>query len=70
MALPGFAEKEAVYFDRLDAALAEDIPALENQFSGLKSPEARQGPFQPELEPNVAAFARWYAGRMLEAGSQ
>jgi phenylpropionate dioxygenase-like ring-hydroxylating dioxygenase large terminal subunit len=32
-----------VYYDRMDAALAEDIPAL---------------------EPSVASFAIWYAGRM------
>ncbi len=61
VALPEFAEKSTAYLDRMDAALDEDIPALLNQQRGMASPEARQGRFQPELEPNVAAFARWYA---------
>jgi hypothetical protein len=65
MALEGFAAKADVYYARLDAALDEDIPALANQFSGLCSPHAVQGPIQPELEPNVAAFAKWYAERMI-----
>lgn len=64
---PGAMDKVAAYHDRLDAALAEDIPALENQHRGLCSPDARQGPFQPLLEANVAAFARWYAGRIATA---
>ncbi|MFK7937800.1 MAG: aromatic ring-hydroxylating dioxygenase subunit alpha [Roseovarius sp.] len=64
VALPEFAEKSAVYLDRMDAALAEDIPALENQQRGLAHPDARPGRFQPDLEPNVASFARWYAGMM------
>ncbi len=59
--LPEFAEKSAAYLDRMDAALDEDVPALINQQRGMASPDARQGRFQPELEPNVAAFARWYA---------
>lgn len=66
IASPGFAEKIEAYHHRLDTALDEDIPALENQMNGLASPEARQGPVNAELEPNVANFARWYAGRMLE----
>ncbi len=66
VALPEFEEKAAEYYHRLDTALDEDIPALENQQKGLAAPDARQGPFSPALEPNVAAFARWYAGRMLE----
>lgn len=52
------------YHERLDAALAEDIPALENQQRGFACPDATQGRFQPLLEANVAAFADWYAGRM------
>lgn len=64
VALPEFEERVAAYYLRLDAALAEDIPALVNQQRGLACPDARQGRFQPDLEPNVAAFARWYAGRM------
>jgi len=45
-----------------DAALDEDIPALVNQQRGMQSPDARTGRFHAGLEPNVAAFARWYAG--------
>jgi phenylpropionate dioxygenase-like ring-hydroxylating dioxygenase large terminal subunit len=66
IALAEFEEKAAQYYHRLDTALGEDIPALENQQKGLASPDALQGPFSPGLEPNVAAFARWYAGRMLD----
>ena len=53
------------YYQRMDAALDEDIPALENQQAGLQSPLARQGRFS-HLEPSVATFACWYADRMLE----
>ena len=52
------------YYDRLDAAIEEDRAALENQHRGLCSRFARAGRFSPELEPSVAAFARWYAQRM------
>lgn len=65
VALPEFAEKSSVYLDRMDAALAEDVPALENQQRGLANPDAKPGRFQPDLEPNVAGFARWYA-RMMQ----
>ena len=44
-----FDEVAEVYYNRMDTALDEDIVALQNQFSGLKSPEARQGPFSPNL---------------------
>jgi len=44
----------------------EDIVALEAQQKGLSSPYARQGKFQPHLEANVAAFARWYARQMRD----
>jgi phenylpropionate dioxygenase-like ring-hydroxylating dioxygenase large terminal subunit len=64
-ALPDFEERVAPYYHRMDAALEEDIPALENQQRGLFSPHARQGRFSPLLESNVAAFTRWYAGEML-----
>lgn len=67
IALPEFKEKSAVYLHRMDAALAEDIPALENQQRGLASPRATQGRFQPDLEPSVASFARWYA-RVMQTG--
>ena len=66
IAQPDFEEKVAAYYERLDAALDEDIPALVNQQHGLNNPDARQGPFQPLLEPNVANFAQWYAGQMLK----
>ena len=66
LALPGADAKLAAYHDRLDAALAEDVPALANQHRGLACPDARPGPFQPLLESNVAAFARWYAQRMTQ----
>lgn len=65
VALPDFDVLVAAYYHRLDAALAEDIPALVNQQRGMMVPDARQGRFQPLLESNVASFARWYAGRML-----
>ncbi|MEM7172150.1 MAG: aromatic ring-hydroxylating dioxygenase subunit alpha [Pseudomonadota bacterium] len=64
VARPDFEEIAAQYYHRFDAALAEDLPALENQHRGLKSPFAQQGRFEPNLEPNVAAFARWYAERL------
>lgn len=63
-ALPDFKEKSQAYLDRMDAALAEDIPALENQQKGMLCPDAKAGRFQPNLEPNVASFARWYASLM------
>lgn len=66
---PGFAARAERYYHRMDAALAEDVAALESQQRGLASPDAAQGRFCAALEPNVAAFARWCAGRLLgEAG--
>ena len=59
--LPDFAEKLRAYLARLDAALDEDLAALENQQSGMACPDAMQGRFQPDLEANVASFAHWYA---------
>lgn len=61
----GAEEKLAAYHIRLDAALAEDIPALVNQHRGFSSPDAKQGRFQPLLEPNVAGFAHWYSTQMI-----
>ena len=61
---PDFKNKVKAYYERLDAALDEDIPALVNQQKGLEHFDARQGPFQPLLEPNVARFADWYAASM------
>jgi phenylpropionate dioxygenase-like ring-hydroxylating dioxygenase large terminal subunit len=60
-----FEERVEAYYHRLDAALAEDIPALVNQQQGLRHPDAVQGRFQPHLEVNVARFAHWYADQML-----
>ena len=65
VAQDGFEERAAHYYERLDAAIAEDIPALENQQIGLTSPYARQGRYS-FLENSVARFAHWYAGRLLD----
>ncbi len=62
--LDDFEERVQHYYRRLDQALQEDIPALENQQAGLQSPLARQGRFC-HLEPSVANFACWYAEQML-----
>ena len=64
MALPAFEENARIYMERLDAALEEDIPALENQMLGLRSPEAEAGWLHPHLEANVVAFAQWYQAKM------
>lgn len=61
LARSDFPEKSAAYLNRMDAALAEDIDALVNQQKGMACSDARPGRFQPHLEPNVAAFARWYS---------
>lgn len=70
VARPDFSEKVQAYLERLDAALGEDIPALVNQQRGMACTDAQQGRFQPELEPNVAAFARWYAQRLMQQSTQ
>ncbi len=62
-----FEARAQVYYDRMDAALAEDIPALARHYKGLASPFARQGRFCADLEPSVANFAIWYADRMRKA---
>jgi phenylpropionate dioxygenase-like ring-hydroxylating dioxygenase large terminal subunit len=67
MALPQFDEKVEQYHIRMDAALAEDVPALENHHRGLCSPHAQQGRFSPLLEINVATFADWYAGHLMNS---
>lgn len=51
------------YYDRIDTAIEEDIPFLEQQQVGLSSPFALQGRFSP-LEPGVANFAYWYADKL------
>ncbi|MED5394493.1 MAG: aromatic ring-hydroxylating dioxygenase subunit alpha [Actinomycetota bacterium] len=66
-ALDGFAEVAEAYYERFDVAIAEDIPMLEQQHRGMRSPFARQGRFS-YLEPNVARFAGWYADRLLSVG--
>lgn len=63
---PEFEERAYHYYARFDAAIEEDIPALENQQAGLSSPFARQGRFS-YLEPSVANFACWYAKRVLDS---
>lgn len=64
IALADFEEKVLPYYERMDAALNEDLPALERHHQGITSPFARQGRFCADLEPNVANFAFWYAKRM------
>ena len=54
---------KSIYFDRLDKALNEDIPALINQQRGMNCIDGLPGRFQPQLEANVASFAFWYAGK-------
>ena len=60
----GMEPKLSAYLNRLDAAIDEDIPALENQQRGLKSADAQPSLLHPLLESNVAAFATWYADAM------
>lgn len=62
-----FKVRSQVYYDRMDAALAEDIPALVRYQQGLTSPHAKQGRFCAELEPSVANFAIWYAQQMKKS---
>ena len=56
-----FEHSAGFYFERLIAAIDEDIPALENQQRGLNSPLTKAGRFCESLEPNVANFGFWYA---------
>lgn len=60
-----FKGKVQAYLHRLDAALEEDIPALVNQQLGMSNVDSLPGRFQPDLEPNVASFAKWYAQKWL-----
>lgn len=62
-----FETKAQVYYDRMDAALGEDIPALARHHKGLESPFAVQGRYCAELEPNVANFAMWYADSLKQS---
>lgn len=65
--LADFESKVKYYYDRFDAAVEEDRVALENQQIGQASPFSRPGPFSSSMEPSVAAFARWYADRIIES---
>ena len=60
-----FKTKSKFYYSRMDAAIEEDINALENQQNGLKSSINLQGRFQPLLEANVSQFAKWYSQQLL-----
>ncbi|MDJ0955927.1 MAG: aromatic ring-hydroxylating dioxygenase subunit alpha [Arenicellales bacterium] len=61
--LEDFESRAKHYYDRIDTAITEDIPFLEQQQTGLSSPFAKQGRFS-RLEPSVANFAYWYASRL------
>ena len=67
VAMAGFYEVAESYYERFDVAINEDIPVLEQQHLGMRSPFAGQGRFS-YLEPSVARFATWYAERLLSAG--
>jgi phenylpropionate dioxygenase-like ring-hydroxylating dioxygenase large terminal subunit len=62
--LDDFEQRAAFYYERFDVAISEDIPMLERQHRGMRSPFAKQGRFS-YLEPSVARFASWYAERLL-----
>ena len=64
IALDDFAERAEHYYQRIDAALGEDLPFLVRQQDGLASSFARPGRFS-SLEPSVGRFAYWYAQQML-----
>ena len=66
VALANFDDRAVHYYERIDAALAEDLPFLERQQLGLSSKFAKPGRFAA-LEPSVANFACWYAGRLSAA---
>ena len=61
-----FETKAQDYYARIDTAISEDLPFLEQQQIGLNSQYAKQGRFSA-LEPSVGNFACWYAERMREA---
>jgi phenylpropionate dioxygenase-like ring-hydroxylating dioxygenase large terminal subunit len=62
--LDDFEQRAEHYYDRIDAAIGEDLPFLENQQLGLNSRFANPGRFGA-LEPSVGKFAYWYARQML-----
>ena len=59
-----FESRAQHYYDRISAALEEDIPMLERQQRGMSTPFGKQGRYCVALEPNVANFACWYAQRL------
>ena len=65
VALDDFSERATHYYARIDAALDEDLPFLQQQQVGLNSKYARQGRFGA-LEPSVGRFAYWYAQQLLK----
>jgi phenylpropionate dioxygenase-like ring-hydroxylating dioxygenase large terminal subunit len=65
VALSDFDERATHYYARIDAALDEDLPFLQQQQVGLNSKFARQGRFGA-LEPSVGKFAYWYAQQLLK----
>jgi phenylpropionate dioxygenase-like ring-hydroxylating dioxygenase large terminal subunit len=69
MALDRFEEEAQFYYHRMDAALEEDVGALDNQQRGMASPFAQQGRFSPLFESSVAAFANWYARQFISNGA-
>ena len=52
--------KAGKYLERMDAALKEDILALENQHSGINCNDASLNIFHPLLEANLVNFSKWY----------
>lgn len=64
VALDDFDERASHYYARIDAALDEDLPFLEQQQIGLNSRFARPGRFSA-LEPSIGKFAYWYAQQLL-----
>jgi phenylpropionate dioxygenase-like ring-hydroxylating dioxygenase large terminal subunit len=65
VALGDFDDRASHYYTRIDAALEEDLPFLQQQQMGLNSKFARQGRFAA-LEPSVGKFAYWYARQLLK----
>ncbi|MCY4208460.1 MAG: hypothetical protein OXD29_10995 [Roseovarius sp.] len=51
--------KIEAFHEHLDAALDADLTALVNRHRGLECPDSRQGRFQPLMESDACAFARW-----------
>ena len=67
--LSSFEKLSKQYYHRMDAAIEEDIPALENQQAGLRNPYAEPGRFSPLLEANVVSFANWYSKKLIGSDS-